>query len=69
MCPIFSYECPRGHRFDKFAPIDKMDENQPCPGRMVEPGADPDEMPELVPCGAPAERLEVPSSPANFIIK
>ena len=67
--PIYTRECPRGHHFDHRTTIAEMDEDVPCPGRMAEPGDDPDKMPELVPCGAPTRRLPVPSSPASFVMK
>jgi len=67
--PLYSYECPRGHKFEKIVPIAKMDDYQECPGHMVtvEPPTDPDF--RVVPCRAPAKRIVVPSRPAHIIIR
>lgn len=66
--PLYSYGCPRGHKFDKRVPMADMDKLQPCEGRMAEPGPRVHQIPNIVPCGVPAKRLEVPSSPASFIM-
>lgn len=70
MSPIYTYECPGcGKKFDKRVAMAEMDEYQLCPGLVVDLGNDAHaEMPELVPCGAPSKRCEVPSSPASFIM-
>jgi len=67
--PIFEYECPRGHKFDKIVPIAQMDDLQECPGHMVtvEPQTDPAF--RVVSCRAPAKRIPVPSRPAHIIIR
>ena len=67
--PIYTRECARGHHFEHRTTIAEMDEDVPCPGRMVEPSAVLHAMPKLVPCGAPTRRLAVPSSPASFVMK
>lgn len=69
MCPIYSYECPRGHKFDKIVPIARMDEYQECPGKMVAQEAPTDEDFRVMPCRAPAKRIPVPSRPAYVIIR
>jgi len=72
MCPIYSYECPRGHKFDKIVPIALMDEYQECPGECAEPRRGRPPTPGwpfvIVPCRAPAKRIPVPSQPAHFIM-
>lgn len=69
MSPLYTYECPRGHRFDKRVPMAEMDRFQPCEGRMAKPGLRSHEIPKVVQCKVPAKRLEVPSSPASFVIR
>ena len=67
MCPIFEYECPRGHKFDKIVPIALMGEYQECPGKLASRGYRK-RKPTVVLCRAPAKRIPVPSSPAHFIM-
>ena len=69
--PIYTYgPCPRGHPpFDKHVPMSEMNEMQPCPGRVAEPRSHGSRIPKIVPCQAPSERREVPSTPATFIIR
>ena len=66
--PIFEYECPRGHKFDKIVPIAQMDEYQSCPGKLVVAGPPDLERPLVAPCRAPAKRIVIPSRPAHIII-
>jgi len=70
--PIYTYRCPRCEQeFDKRVSMAEMDEYQPCPGLVAEPDLgdpEPNKMPKLVQCCVAAKRLEVPSSPANFIM-
>jgi hypothetical protein len=71
--PLYSYECPRGHKFDKIVPIAKMDDYQECPGKLAEPPEtdDPNDtvMCDLIDCRGPAKRIPVPSRPAHIIIR
>jgi len=80
--PLYSYECPRGHKFEKIVPIAKMDDYQECPGKLVNAGKmtkpkvvskSPKTLVaaaifEIVPCRTPAKRIPVPSRPAYVII-
>jgi len=66
--PLYSYECPRGHRFDKIVSIAQMDEYQECPGKLASRGYRK-RTPKVVPCRAPAKRIPVPSRPAYVIIR
>jgi hypothetical protein len=66
MAPVYEYECPRGHKFEKRVPIDQMDELQPCEGSVVE--VDRETGHRVHRCRAPAKRLEVPSTPPHVII-
>lgn len=69
MSPLYTYRCPRCEQeFDKRVAMAEMDEYQPCPHLMAKPRSKDNGMPELVKCGAPAKRQEVPSSPATFIM-
>ena len=65
--PVFEYECPRGHKFDKIVPIAEMDEYQECPGKVVKADDKLEDF-KAVPCRAPAKRIVVPSRPAYVII-
>lgn len=71
--PIYSYRCPQcEEEFDKLVLMSEMNHFQPCPNRVAV--VDPHihkfyGKPEIVECGAPSKRLEVPSSPAAFLIR
>jgi len=66
--PLYSYECPRGHKFDKIVSIAQMDDYQECPGKRVMVDLPTNEDLRVVPCRTPAKRIPVPSRPAYVII-